>query len=193
MIYTYRTINSNKVQPKTRSKIIFKFHFIIYRDLNVTVFSKRFPAIIYIDEVQHDVHIDSSIWRRKITLVQNVCCRVLHCVCDRKWIYNCQQQIDPDIVLLFIIAMHDPTIYLIWPPRSTSNVYRYKYGYRLPLNIHSHKSPWLSRLERHSSKPEVVGSNPAVGKNFSFWNSRSLHVADTSNQSIQMKSTVAYT
>ena len=119
-----------QVQPKTRSKIIFKFHFIIYRDLNVTVFSKRFPAIIYIyiDEVQHDVHIDSSIWRRKITLVQNVCCRVLHCVCDGKWIYNCQQQIDPDIVLLFIIAMHDPTIYLIWPPRSTSNVYRYKYG-----------------------------------------------------------------
>ena len=41
--------------------MIFKFHFIIYRDLNVTVFSKRFPAIIYIDEVQHDVHIDSSI------------------------------------------------------------------------------------------------------------------------------------
>ena len=84
-------------------------------------------------------------------------------------------------ILLFIIAMHDPTIYLIWPPRSTSNVYRYKYGYRLPLKIHSHKSPWLSRLERHSSKPEVVGSNPAVGKNFSFCNSRSLHVADTSN------------
>ena len=89
--------------------------------------------------------------------------------------------------------MHDPTIYLIWPPRSTSNVYRYKYGYRLPLNINIHKSPWLSRLERHSSKPEVVGSNPAVGKNFSFCNSRSLHVADTSNQSIQMKPTVAYT
>ena len=63
----------------------------------------------------------------------------------------------------------------------------------LPLNIHSHKSPWLSRLEHHSSKPEVVGSSPAVGKNFSFCNSRSLHVADTSNQSIQMKSTVAYT
>ena len=61
------------------------------------------------------------------------------------------------------------------------------------LNIHSHKSPWLSRLGRHSSKPEVVGSNPAVGKNFSFCNSRSLRVADTSNQSIQMKSTVAYT
>ena len=65
--------------------------------------------------------------------------------------------------------------------------------YHLPLNIHSHVSPWLSRLGRHSSKPEVVGSNPAVGKNFSFCNSRSLRVADTSNQSIQMKSTVAYT
>ena len=156
------------------------------------MFSKRFPAIIYIDEVQHDVQFDSSIWRRKITLVQNVCCRVLHCVCDGKWIYNCQQ-IDPDIVLLFIIAMHDPRIYLIWPPRSTPNVYRYKYVYKLPLNIHSHKSPWLSRLGRYSSKPEVVGSNPAVGKNFSFCNSRSLRVADTSNQSIQMKSTVAYT
>ena len=73
------------------------------------------------------------------------------------------------------------------------NVYRYKYVYKLPLNIHSHKSPWLSRLGRHSSKPEVVGSNPAVDNNFSFCNSRSLRVADTSNQSIQMKSTVAYT
>ena len=104
---------------------------------------------------------------RKITLVQNVCCRVLHCVCDGKWIYNCQQ-IDPDIVLLFIIAMHDPTIYLIWPPRSTSNVYRYKYVYKLPLNIHSHKSPWLSRLGRHSSKPEVVGSNPLWARIFHF-------------------------
>ena len=89
--------------------------------------------------------------------------------------------------------MHDPTIYLIKPPRSTSHVYRYKYVYKLPLNIHSHKSPWLSQLGRHSSKPEVEGSNPAVGKNFSFCNSRSLRVADTSNQSIQMKSTVAYT
>ena len=64
-------------------------------------------------------------------------------------------------VLLFIIAMHDPTIYLIWPSRSTSNVYRYKYGYRLPL-----KTPWLSRLECQSSKPEEVRSNPAVGKIF---------------------------
>ena len=30
-----------------------------------------------------------------------------------------------DIVLLFYIAMQDLTIYLIWPPRGTSNVYRY--------------------------------------------------------------------
>ena len=27
-------------------------------------------------------------------------------------------------------------------------------------------TPWLSRLERQSSKPEVVRSNPAVGKIF---------------------------
>ena len=31
-----------QVQPKTKNKIIFKFHLIIYRDLNVTMFSKRF-------------------------------------------------------------------------------------------------------------------------------------------------------
>ena len=27
------------------------------------------------------------------------------------------------IVSLFYIAMHDPTIYMIWSPRGTSNVY----------------------------------------------------------------------
>ena len=45
-----------QVQPKTR-KIIFKFYLISYCDMNVTVFSKRCPAIIYIyiDEVQQDV------------------------------------------------------------------------------------------------------------------------------------------
>ena len=31
-----------QVQSKSRDKMNFKFHFIIYRDLNVTVFSKRF-------------------------------------------------------------------------------------------------------------------------------------------------------
>ena len=73
------------------------------------------------------------------------------------------------------------------------NLFEFIVRYVYIIYLHSHKSPWLSRLERHSSKPEVVGSNPAVGKNFSFCNSRSLRVADTSNQSIQMKSTVAYT
>ena len=34
-----------QVQSKTRNKIDFKFRYIIYRDLNVTVFSKRFPTI----------------------------------------------------------------------------------------------------------------------------------------------------
>ena len=92
--------------------------------------------------------------------------------------------------------MHDPTIYLIWPPRSTSNVYRYKYVYKLPLNIYSHKSPWLNRLGRHSSKPEVVSSNPAVGKNFYIV----LSLADFEWMYIFLKSvntneidTVAYT
>ena len=40
-----------------------------------------------------------------------------------------------DLVLLFYIAMHDPTIYMSFlPPRVTSNVYRY---YHLPLNVYS--------------------------------------------------------
>ena len=34
--------------------------------------------------------------------------------------------------------------------------------------------PWHSRLERQSSKQEVVGSSPIVDKNFSFCNSRFL-------------------
>ena len=44
--------------------------------------------------------------------------------------------------------------------------------------------PWhqhlLSTLERQSSKGEVVGSNPAVVKNFSFYNSRFLRIAHSS-------------
>ena len=47
--------------------------------------------------------------------------------------------------------------------------------------------------ERQSREREIVGSSPAVGKNFSFCNPRSLRVANTSNQPIQMKSTVTYT
>ena len=54
-------------------------------------------------------------------------------------------------------------------------------------------SRWHSRLERESSKREVVVSSPAVGKKFSFRNSRFLCVAQTSNHPIQMKSTVIYT
>ena len=38
---------------------------------------------------------------------------------------NSKKKEDPVIVLLFNIAMHDQTIYLIWQPRGTSSVYRY--------------------------------------------------------------------
>ena len=37
----------------------------------------------------------------------------LETVRDEKWIYNGQWQKDWDIVWLFYIAMHDPSIYLI--------------------------------------------------------------------------------
>ena len=50
-----------------------------------------------------------------------------------------------------------------------------------------------STLERQSSKRKVVGWNPDVGNNFSFCNSRFLRVANSSNQPVQMKSTVTYT
>ena len=53
--------------------------------------------------------------------------------------------------------------------------------------------PWDSRLDRQPSKREVVGSSPAVGRNFSFCNSRFLRMAHISNQPIQMKSTVTFT
>ena len=33
--------------------------------------------------------------------------------------------------------MHDQTIYLIWLQRGTSIIYRYQYGYSLPLNVYS--------------------------------------------------------
>ena len=44
----------------------------------------------------------------ELMTVQNVYCRVLHCVCNEKWIYNGQWQNDSDSVLLFHIAMHHP-------------------------------------------------------------------------------------
>ena len=59
-------------------------NFIIYHDLNVTVFSKRFSTI--------------NIWI-KFNTEHNICCRVLHCVRDEKWIYNDQFLNDSYIVL----------------------------------------------------------------------------------------------
>ena len=58
-----------------------------------------------------------------------------------------------------------------------------------------HSDPhFCSTLQRQSSKREVVGSNPTVGKNLSCCNSRFLCVAtNSSNQTIQMKSIVKYT
>ena len=47
----------------------------------------------------------------KFNTVQNVCCRVLLCVRNEKWTYEGQWQKDSDIVLLFYIVMHDPTIW----------------------------------------------------------------------------------
>ena len=39
------------------------------------------------------------------------------------------------------------------------------YVYHLLLNFYSQIPEQLRRLERQSSKREIVGSNPAVGKN----------------------------
>ena len=44
-----------------------------------------------------------------------------------------------------------------------------------------------------ASKREIAGSNPAVGNNISFCNSRFFRVAHSLNEQIQMKSTVTYT
>ena len=64
----------------------------IYRDLNTTaVFSKRFRTI--------DI-------KMKFNTMQNVCCRVLHCVRDEKWIYHDQlQKIRYCIIVLQIQCM----------------------------------------------------------------------------------------
>ena len=42
-----------------------------------------------------------------------------------------------DIVLLLFIVMHNPTIYLICPPRGTSKVYQFIMDIVLPLNVYS--------------------------------------------------------
>ena len=44
-----------------------------------------------------------------------------------------------------------------------------------------------------SSVQEDPGSNPTVGKNFSFWNSRLFPVPHITAMQFQMKSTMAYT
>ena len=46
--------------------------------------------------------------------------------------------------------------------------------------------PGVSFVLRQSSKREIVGLNPVVGKNFSFCNPRFLRVAYSSNQQMQM-------
>ena len=46
------------------------------------------------------------------------------------------------------------------------------------------RSPIAQYVRYQSSKREVVGSNPAVGKNFSFCNSRFLRMDYSLNQAI---------
>ena len=50
-----------------------------------------------------------------------------------------------------------------------------------------------SPVRAPSSKREVVGSNPAVGKSVFIFNSRFRRVDHSSNQQIQMKATMTYT
>ena len=52
-MHTCPTMYLKQFNQKKRNIINFKFHFIIYHDLNATVFSERFPTIKYFDEVQH--------------------------------------------------------------------------------------------------------------------------------------------
>ena len=96
-----------QVQSKTRNTINCKFHFIIYRDLNVTVFSYN----KYIDEVQHGA---------VFMLLRIALCSW--------WEMNLQWSIakKSDLVLLFTLQyMIKLSIYLFLPPRVTSNLYRF--------------------------------------------------------------------
>ena len=105
--------------------------------------------------------------------------------------YNGQYQKESDIVLLFYIAIHDPTIYLIWPDHVVRRISIYIYIYLLIIIIKW--GHWRSWFERPTCKREEVGSRPTVGKHFSFCCSRVLRVPFNSNQPIQMKSPVTYT
>ena len=49
---------------------------------------------------------------------------------------------------------------------------------------------WITRLSGVQEDPR---SNPTMGKNFSFWNSRFFRVPHNATMQLQMKSTVAYT
>ena len=68
------------------------------------------------------------------------------------------------------------------------------YVYIVYLKMHTIKSDlWRSLLERQSSKREVVGSSPTVGKNFSCCNSRfQLDSANTNeiNRDIHLANTL---
>ena len=86
-----------QVQSKTRNKINFKFHFIIYRDLNAIVFSKRF----------HTINM-----KMKFNTVQNVCCRILQYIVfamrNESTIVN-SKKIQILYYVNFYISIHDQT------------------------------------------------------------------------------------
>ena len=63
--------------------------------------------------------------------------------------------------------------------------------YGFPIRVYNPNGS-MAQLECRSGKREVKGW-PAVGKNFSFCNSRFLRVPRDSTQPIQMGSTVIYT
>ena len=125
-----------QVQSKSRLKINFKFHFFIYRDLNVTVFSKRFPTI--------------NIWM-KFNTVQNVRCRmyvvayyVMFATRNESTMVKAKKKKRSCIIVLYCNAWK-LSLYLFWPPRVTPNAYRYEYVYHLPLNFYSRITTSLVR------------------------------------------------